>query len=71
MTILQIKGATFRPQLFIHDDLLGNDVDHQCVSRGHVIASWLSDDLHTSVSREILVQGWVDDSCDLERRGHM
>lgn len=64
---LNLKPITIRDRLLVHDDLLGNDVDNQCISRGHIKAPWLSNDLNSSVSREILFQGWVDYSCNLAR----
>lgn len=54
--------------IFICDDLLGNDVDNQCVCRGHIEAPWFSNDLDASVSRKILIKGWVNYCCDLERK---
>lgn len=63
-----LKATTVGGRVLIHDDLLGNDVDHQRVSRGHVEAAWLGDDPHASVSGEILIQGGVDDSRDLARQ---
>lgn len=55
-----------RAWLVVHDDLFGNDVDNQCVSRCHIKAPWLRNNLNTSVSRKILVQGRVDYCCDLQ-----
>lgn len=57
--------VTFRGRVLIHDDLLRNDVDNQCVGRGHVEAPWLSNDLNIGVSREILIQGGIDNSANL------
>lgn len=56
---------TVRGCVVIHDDLLSNDVDNQRISRGHIKASRLSNDLNIRVGREVLLQGRVDHSCDL------
>lgn len=65
---LNLNPITVRGRLLIHDDLLGNDVYNQCVSRSHIKAPWLSDDLNSSVNREILFQSWVDYSSYLQRK---
>lgn len=62
------QSITVRGRVVVDDDLLGDDVDNQCVGRCHVEAAWLSDDANTSIYGEILVQGQVDDGCDLERK---
>lgn len=64
-----MKAVTVRGRFLVHDDLLGDDVDNQCVSRSHIKSSWLRNDLNASVSGEILIQGWADDCSDLARGG--
>lgn len=62
------QPLTVRGRVVVDDDLLGDDVDNQRVGRCHVEAAWLSDDANTGVHGEILVQGQIDDGCDLESK---
>lgn len=65
MMLVESIIFTIRSKLLIHDDFLGNDVHNQCVSRGHIEAPRLGNYVNTTVNRKILIQGWVDYSCDL------